>query len=392
MKHHVEFSWNCFLLALRHHDSTRLDNNQQPIPTIRTVLRTGTVGDLPLLPYTSMVASCFVWIVYGILKREPTIYLTNIVEFTLSVYYFVEFSNYAPATSPTFPGSVYRHIQFVAIICFVSLWVAIFFQENISTVGDLTVILSILTDASPLAAIKAVLESKSSESIPWPFTLAALFNCFLWTVVGLGGMHDVYVTSPAVLGLMFSLLQVAVKVYFGDDPIFGGRNQQDASFTAPVEMPYPVLGSVRQVVMMGTGGSGNSYNPLHTVEDHDLQLDLNSASSNTDYVALGVPTQQQQQAPQLTLLPNNNSHPGGWSASSVSNNIGGVTQTMPQAAPTFHKPSRSQDDTGMESVLFNSGVSTAPPQQPPFAPMTDSFRARSGGGSTGQAGPHEHGF
>lgn len=382
---------------LRNTTTHPLDHQQQPIPTIRTVLRTGTVGDLPLLPYTSMVASCFVWIVYGILKREATIYLTNIVEFTLSVYYFVEFSNYAPASSPTFPGSVYRHIQFVAGIWFVCLWVAVFFQEKISTVGDLTVILSILTFASPLAAVKAVLESKSSESIPWPFTLAALFNCFLWTIVGLGGMHDVYVYSPAVLGLMFSLLQVAVKVYFGDDPIFGGGNRQDTNCTAPVEMPYPVLGSVRQVVMMGAGGSGNSYNPLHTMEDHDLELDLNSASSNTDYVALGAPTQQQQQqqqqsAPQSSPLPTNNPNLGGWSASSVSNNISGMAQTMPQAAPTFHKPSRSQDDTGMESILFDDGVSAVPPQQPPFAPMTESFRSRSGGGSTGQPGAHEHGF
>ena len=50
------------------------------------------MGDLPLLPYTAMVTSCFVWIIYGVLKREPIIWVTNIVEFILSVYYFVEFT------------------------------------------------------------------------------------------------------------------------------------------------------------------------------------------------------------------------------------------------------------------------------------------------------------
>jgi hypothetical protein len=83
-----------------------------------------------------MVASCFVWILYGLLKGEPTIWATNIVEFTLSLYYFVEFTNYAPKQSPTFPGSVWHHIKLCGGIWVCSLWIAsLFFQQCIDDWG-----------------------------------------------------------------------------------------------------------------------------------------------------------------------------------------------------------------------------------------------------------------
>ena len=48
-----------------------------PIPTLRQVSIDRTVGNLPLLPYSSMIASAFLWVVYGILKSEPKIWSAN---------------------------------------------------------------------------------------------------------------------------------------------------------------------------------------------------------------------------------------------------------------------------------------------------------------------------
>ena len=36
-----------------------------PIPTVRNIIKNKSVGKLPLLPYSSMVGSTFVWITYG---------------------------------------------------------------------------------------------------------------------------------------------------------------------------------------------------------------------------------------------------------------------------------------------------------------------------------------
>ena len=36
-----------------------------PIPTILKVSKDKSVGNLPLLPYSSMICSTFVWVLYG---------------------------------------------------------------------------------------------------------------------------------------------------------------------------------------------------------------------------------------------------------------------------------------------------------------------------------------
>jgi uncharacterized protein with PQ loop repeat len=70
--------------------------------------------------------------------------------------------------------------------------------------------------ASPLAALKQVVESKSAASIPLPFTIASLINCFLWSVVGKYEMNDVYILLPSVLGLCCALVQLALKLIYSD--------------------------------------------------------------------------------------------------------------------------------------------------------------------------------
>lgn len=75
---------------------------------------------------------------------------------------------------------------------------------------------TVLLFASPLAALKQVIESKSAASIPLPFTIASVINCFLWAVVGLYEMNDVYIWLPSVLGLCCALVQLALKLIYGD--------------------------------------------------------------------------------------------------------------------------------------------------------------------------------
>ena len=199
-----------------------------PIPTIRHVVRKGCVGDLPLLPYTVMVAGNFVWIVYGFLEGESKIWMTNFVEFSLSVYYFIEFTNYAPQVSPTFPGAVYSHIYGILATWLVALLVTIFLPRAIAVhwVGEMTVLLTVATYASPLAAVRAVVQKQNSEAIPWPFTLAALGNNTLWVIWGVWELHDFYVYFPSVVALLLALAQVALKLYYGDS---SNNSKKDAN-------------------------------------------------------------------------------------------------------------------------------------------------------------------
>ena len=83
-------------------------------------------------------------------------------------------------------------------------------------IGNLAVLFCVAMFASPLAALKTVLQTKSAKSIPLPFTLATVLNCFLWSVVGLFDMHDVNVYFPNLLGLGFGMAQVFLRLLYGD--------------------------------------------------------------------------------------------------------------------------------------------------------------------------------
>jgi solute carrier family 50 protein (sugar transporter) len=186
-----------------------------PFPTIQQIKRDRSVGNLPLLPYSSMASSAFLWSTYGILKSEPNIWVTNLLGLVFASYYFFQFVQFAPKSSPTLPGSVEQHVQgFGAIVITASLLVVSGLSIAIHIIGMAAVVLCLAMFGSPLAALKVVVQSKSSDAIPLPFTLASVVNCFAWTVYGLFSMNDpnIYITNG--LGLFFTLAQLALKFIY----------------------------------------------------------------------------------------------------------------------------------------------------------------------------------
>jgi solute carrier family 50 protein (sugar transporter) len=191
-----------------------------PIPTIVQIQRDKSVGSLPLLPYSSMLSSAFLWVVYGFLKSEPKIWIANGTGLILSIFYVVGFCRYCQKASPTLPGTVQQHLQACAATIGMTALIAISLpnQTAAPVIGNAGVVLCILMFASPLAALKTVFETSSAKSIPLPFTIAAVMNCFLWSVTGIYLMDDPVIYAPNLLGLSFGLVQVALKLYFGNNP------------------------------------------------------------------------------------------------------------------------------------------------------------------------------
>ncbi|CAB9510417.1 Bidirectional sugar transporter [Seminavis robusta] len=183
-----------------------------PIPTVQEFSRRRLVGDLPLLPYTSMLSNSFAWVIYGLLVSEPKLWTANGVGLGLSLYYFLSFARFSPEGAASLPGTLEQHIQgFVSILAFV-LWMAK--SKKAGPIGKLGVAINLAMYASPLAAIQAVLETKSTEAIPLPLTLASLVSCVFWTITGYLEMHDPYVWIPTVFGIVFGIMQVGLKIAF----------------------------------------------------------------------------------------------------------------------------------------------------------------------------------
>jgi solute carrier family 50 protein (sugar transporter) len=190
-----------------------------PMPTIRSFAKDRSVGSLPLLPYSSMFASTFLWMVYGVLKHNPSIWTSNGVGLVFSIYYLREFIKYAPPAAPTLPGSVKQHLQACIAVIIATILTAIVSSSPEGPIGSAAVVFCLAMFASPLSALKTVLQTKSSRSIPLPFTIASTANCVFWTISGIWDMRDpnVYLTNG--LALTFGIAQIALKLIFGDGPL-----------------------------------------------------------------------------------------------------------------------------------------------------------------------------
>ena len=50
-----------------------------PLDAMRKIKAEGTTGTLTAVPYSAMLASCTIWVTYGLLAGDPTIWIPNVV-------------------------------------------------------------------------------------------------------------------------------------------------------------------------------------------------------------------------------------------------------------------------------------------------------------------------
>mmetsp|Transcript_19158 Transcript_19158/g.34626 ORF Transcript_19158/g.34626 Transcript_19158/m.34626 type:complete len:233 (+) Transcript_19158:138-836(+) len=188
-----------------------------PLPTIKQISRDKTVGKFPLLPYSSMLSNAFVWVMYGVMKDLPSVWASNAVGVLLGAYYFTTFVQHCGPMTSNLPGTVEQHLKGTSAIILFNLCLAASGVGSASDViGKEGVVFCIILFASPLAALKTVIVTKSAASIPLPFTLACLVNCIAWSVMGLWKMRDFNIYFPNLLGLCCAVAQLALKGMYGN--------------------------------------------------------------------------------------------------------------------------------------------------------------------------------
>ena len=187
-----------------------------PLPTINKIKSQNDVGDLPLLPYSCMACNCILWTCYGALRHSPSIWMPNGLSFVLArLYYmhsFIENAVEQPINDDRTIG-----LQTRAVAGIIGAAGLAFHYDCSEAVGSAAVLLCMALFASPLSTLKTVVETKSAESIPLPFTVASLLACFCWSVTGLIELHDMNVIVPNFTGFLFGLAQLGLKLHYRDD-------------------------------------------------------------------------------------------------------------------------------------------------------------------------------
>uniref|UniRef100_A0A7S2C5U8 Sugar transporter SWEET n=1 Tax=Haptolina brevifila TaxID=156173 RepID=A0A7S2C5U8_9EUKA len=183
-----------------------------PLPAVREFHRTGTTGDVSIMPYSMMVANGTLWFTYGALLGNPTIMVPNITAIVMGIgYCSVFWRNRSPQAQPL------PYLVGSGGLCAVTVGaaVALPLAEAQNFIGYLGCAVCVGMFSGPLASMSVILRDRSAASIPLGFTLFSTLNTTTWLAYGALVLHDPFIWGPNVLGLASSVAQIGLIARFG---------------------------------------------------------------------------------------------------------------------------------------------------------------------------------
>ena len=152
-----------------------------PLQAIRKFREEGTTRGVSPVPYAAMCSNGAIWMSYGAMVEDPTIYLPNLPAFLMGGYYASQFLAHKPPETSALP--VYA--GFGSIACACGAIAATQPPESAAmAIGYVGSGVCVAMFSGPLLAIRTVLHERSARSIPPAFSLASTTNCALWTAYG----------------------------------------------------------------------------------------------------------------------------------------------------------------------------------------------------------------
>lgn len=177
------------------------------LPLCTQMLKEGT-QNVQLLPFVTFFVNCMLWSEYGLLKSDFALIVVNMTGCILEgLYIFVYFR----CTKNKM--LVLQQLFGAFCVIFPSLVYAKFVASNLrnalSVLGKICICACIVNFGSPLAAIKRVMQTKSSESMSLIWCLMATVTAFQWTIYGYL-QDDQNITMPNVTGTVLGVIQLAL--------------------------------------------------------------------------------------------------------------------------------------------------------------------------------------
>ena len=187
-----------------------------PLPTLRSCISKGSLGQFNPLPSALMVIGTTAWLGYGLGVQNPWITATNVPGTLVAIAQLVVM---LPLMRP---GRQLTQVQATVLggaTCTTLLWAKLIFGGVSSAVrsrvlGTYATVICIALFASPLSTITTVVKTRNAASVLAPLTASQVLNCLMWTVYGVFAAKDIFVWGPNGTGLVLGLVQLALKLCF----------------------------------------------------------------------------------------------------------------------------------------------------------------------------------
>jgi solute carrier family 50 protein (sugar transporter) len=166
----------------------------------------------PPLTLFATLANCIVWSAYGSLANSTPISVTNVLGFALT--FLAIMRNLPNMSSDTkVKGLIAEGGVLIGAVGFA---VGVM-PGDMTALGFICSSMSVAMFASPLAAVRRVIRSRSTEGMSFAFAVTSVVCTASWVVVGLGA-RDAFIWVPNGLALLLSLIQLILFYAYPNGP------------------------------------------------------------------------------------------------------------------------------------------------------------------------------
>lgn len=183
-----------------------------PVPTCYRIVKQRNTERFSVLPYLAQTVESSWWMLWAIASGNRfEMLLNNAVGASINLVYVLIFVVLAAREWRT---TIWLQCAVGGLLIGLGGVVALTVEDPDTTFGVAAVTLNTIKYASPLAAARDVIKTRSVEFMPLPLTLAAFACSVFWGLHGLF-LQDPFIYGPNCAGVAFATLQACLYIRYG---------------------------------------------------------------------------------------------------------------------------------------------------------------------------------
>ncbi|KAJ8383799.1 hypothetical protein AAFF_G00214860 [Aldrovandia affinis] len=166
---------------------------------------TQSADNIQFLPFLTTCLNNLGWLYYGVLKKDGTLVLVNVIGATLQSLYIMAYCHYTKSRRRVSAQTLTAG----ALLCGAWVYFSVFLTQGERQLAQLGLTCSVFTVSmylSPLTDLVEIVRSRSVERLSFPLTVATFLTSTSWTLYGLQ-LQDYYIMVPNTPGIITSLIR-----------------------------------------------------------------------------------------------------------------------------------------------------------------------------------------
>ena len=179
------------------------------VPVLKIIKGKVNIKDAPYILLFISLLNCILYTVYGLLKNDFAVYLTNIIGGAFTLMWVTSTIIFLAKMKILF---ILLYI-FALIVGFCSISIVFYFFVPADVTGIIVMVIGILVFAAPLEKLYRVIKTYEYQLIPIFSTLGAFCCSLCWTMYGIY-QKDYKIYTPNIGGLALAITQIIIYLIY----------------------------------------------------------------------------------------------------------------------------------------------------------------------------------